>query len=65
MNRILQWTYDPRFIIAVGVIIVVVCAHRILSPTMFWLSMAILILVGLVTLAACWFIRRKNMQQGD
>ena len=65
MNRILQSIYDPRFIIAVGVIIVVVCAHRILSPTMFWLSMALLILVGLIALAIWWFIRRKHLQQGD
>ncbi len=65
MNRIWQWIYDPRFIIAVGVVIVLVCAHRVLSPLVFWLSFAALTLIALIGVAIWWFIRRKNIQQGD
>lgn len=65
MNRIWQFIYDPRFIIAVGVIVVLISAHRVLDPVMFWGLVALLVLIGIIWLSVWAYIRHKRLKQGD
>lgn len=65
MNRIWQFMYDPRVIIAAGLIVVLISAQRVLSPVMFWGIVAILILAAIIWLLVWFFLRRRHARQGD
>lgn len=64
MNSFWQRIYDPRLIIAAGIVVVLVCAYRVLSPILFWSLMAGLLLLLLITGLVWWYLKGKNSQQG-
>jgi type VI secretion system protein ImpL len=64
MNGFWQRIYDPRLIIAAGIVVVLVCAYRILSPIQFWSLMSVLLGILLVAGLIWWYLKRKNSQQG-
>lgn len=64
MNGFWQRIYDPRVIIAAGVIVVAVCAYRVLSPLLFWSLIVGCLLLLMVTGGLWWHIKGKNSKQG-
>ena len=64
MNGFWQRIYDPRVIIAAGVIVVAVCAYRVLSPLLFWSLMVGCLLLLMVTGGLWWHFKGKNSKQG-
>lgn len=64
INGFWQRIYDPRVIIAAGVIVVAVCAYRVLSPLLFWSLMVGCLLLLMVTGGLWWHFKGKNSKQG-
>lgn len=64
MNSFWQRIYDPRLIIAVGLLVVLVCTYRVVPPFLFWSVLAGVLFLSAVTGALWWYFKRKNSQQG-
>ncbi|MEC7121081.1 MAG: type VI secretion system membrane subunit TssM [Pseudomonadota bacterium] len=65
LNRIWSWLFDPRLIVAVGSVVVLLSLHRVLPPRQFWLVVAVMGVLFTIWLLVSWFQRRRSREQGD
>jgi type VI secretion system protein ImpL len=64
-NRIWSILSDPRFIVTLGGLVVLISLQRILPPKVYWLVVASVILVFIAWLLIWWYQNNRASKSGD